>query len=40
MGLEQRLFKLYEKRRIDLVARRRQDIRDQADEVTSKRNIS
>lgn len=35
MGLEQRLSKLYEKRRTDLTVRRRQDVRDQADEAAS-----
>lgn len=38
--LEQRLFKLYKKRHTDLVTRRRQDVRDQADEVTSNSNSS
>lgn len=38
VGLEQRLFKMYDKRRLDLVTRRRQDVRDQADEVTSNSN--
>lgn len=38
VGLEQRLFKLYEKRRVDLIARRRQDVRDQADEATINSN--
>lgn len=38
MGLEQRLSKVYEKRHTDLVARRRQDVRDQADEATSNSN--
>ncbi|VVC35828.1 Hypothetical protein CINCED_3A011863 [Cinara cedri] len=35
VGLEQRVCKLYEKRRTDLLNRRRQDVRDQADEASS-----
>ncbi|KAE9544711.1 hypothetical protein AGLY_000253 [Aphis glycines] len=35
VGLEQRISKLYEKRRLDLVARRRQDVRDQAEESST-----
>lgn len=38
MGLEQRVCKLYDKRRTDLLARRRQDVRDQADEASSNSN--
>lgn len=39
VGLEQRLSKLYEKKRTDLTARRRQDVRDQADEASSLSNL-
>lgn len=39
VGLEQRVSKLYEKRRLDLTGRRRQDVRDQADEATPNSNI-
>lgn len=35
VGLEQRISKMYEKRRTDLVARRRQDVRDQAEESST-----
>lgn len=38
MGLEQRVCKLYEKRRMDLLTRRRQDVRDQADEASTNSN--
>lgn len=39
MGLEQRVCKLYEKRRTDLITRRRQDVRDQADEAAPNSNL-
>ncbi|KAL4143140.1 hypothetical protein QTP88_005504 [Uroleucon formosanum] len=35
VGLEQRISKMYEKRRTDLLARRRQDVRDQAEESST-----
>jgi len=38
VGLEQRLSKMYEKRRTDLLARRRQDVRDQAEESSTNSN--
>jgi len=39
VGLEQRISKMYEKRRTDLVARRRQDVRDQAEESSTNSNF-